>query len=231
MSDLSESLEDYIEAIAELIAVNGHAHTKEIAEKLNVKMPSVTGALRQLAKKNYITYSTHFPVCLTREGAVIAEQVMRRHRELKRFFTAILGLPSQQAEETACRIEHIVTEETLARFVIFSDAIENRTDSVKLKTYLTEALEQASAEKRNVVLSEMPLNGIGTVHTFGRNIISAPADLKIGDTVEFLGLSLDKTGCKILRNGDTKNPLLIDLAIAENIWIKIQNQTEGTVQE
>ncbi|MBP5586310.1 MAG: hypothetical protein J6Y92_08165, partial [Lentisphaeria bacterium] len=47
---LTESLEDYLEAIAELIAVEGHAHAKEIAAKLNVKMPSVTGALRQLEK-------------------------------------------------------------------------------------------------------------------------------------------------------------------------------------
>ena len=39
---LSESLEDYLEAIAELIMVEGHAHTKRIAEKLDVKMPSGT---------------------------------------------------------------------------------------------------------------------------------------------------------------------------------------------
>ena len=47
-SQLSESLEDYLEAIAELIVVEGHAHTKDIARKLDVKMPSVTGAIRQL---------------------------------------------------------------------------------------------------------------------------------------------------------------------------------------
>ena len=45
---LTASLEDYLEAIAELTAVDGHAHAKEIAVRLNVKMPSVTGALRQL---------------------------------------------------------------------------------------------------------------------------------------------------------------------------------------
>ena len=38
---LTASLEDYLEAIAELISCEGHAHTKEIAKKLNVKMPSV----------------------------------------------------------------------------------------------------------------------------------------------------------------------------------------------
>ena len=70
MVRLSESMEDYLEAIAELIAVGGHAHTKEIAQKLNVKMPSVTGALRQLEQMGYIIYNTHYPVQLTEEGGL-----------------------------------------------------------------------------------------------------------------------------------------------------------------
>ena len=71
-------MEDYLEAIAELIAVDGHAHTKEIAQKLNVKMPSVTGALRQLVQLGYIVYNTHYPVQLTEEGKRAAEQVRKR---------------------------------------------------------------------------------------------------------------------------------------------------------
>ncbi len=76
---LTESLEDYLEAIAELIAVEGHAHTKEIAEKLHVTMPSVTGALRQLEKLSLIVYNTHYPVQLTPEGEKIANEVLHRH--------------------------------------------------------------------------------------------------------------------------------------------------------
>ena len=91
---LSESLEDYLEAISELIAIEGHAHTKEIAEKLNVKMPSVTAALRQLDKMGCIVYNTHYPVQLTAVGKEIADQVVRRHRILKKFFGDILGLRS-----------------------------------------------------------------------------------------------------------------------------------------
>ena len=52
---LSASLEDYLEAIAELCSKEGHAHSKEIAEKLSVKMPSVTEALRQLVEMGYIS--------------------------------------------------------------------------------------------------------------------------------------------------------------------------------
>ena len=91
MVRLSESMEDYLEAIAELIAVEGHAHTKEIAQKLNVKMPSVTGALRQLEQMGYIIYNTHYPVQLTEEGKRVADGILKRHTVLKSFFSGIPG--------------------------------------------------------------------------------------------------------------------------------------------
>ena len=147
---LTESLEDYLEAIAELIEVEGHAHAKEIAAKLNVKMPSVTGALRQLEKMGCIVYSTHYPVQLTAKGRLIAHDVIRRHGILKRFFSEILGLPQDKASETACRLEHIVDADTIRRFVLFSEAIGKRTDAHALQIYLTEALARPELK----VLSE-----------------------------------------------------------------------------
>ena len=48
---ISSNLEDYLEAIAELVEINGHAHTKAIAEKLRITMPSVTNALQTLAAR------------------------------------------------------------------------------------------------------------------------------------------------------------------------------------
>ena len=137
---LSASLEDYLEAIAELSIQEGHAHSKEIAAKLGVKMPSVTEALRQLVEAGYIIYNVHYPVELTAAGKAVAEEIVRRHRVLKRFFTDILGLTPEKAAETACHLEHVVDEDTIARFVIFSDAIAKRGDAGKLQIYLTEAM-------------------------------------------------------------------------------------------
>ena len=137
---LSESLEDYLEAISELIAVEGHAHTKEIAEKLDVKMPSVTAALRQLDKMGCIVYNTHYPVQLTEKGREIAEDVIHHHSVLKKFFSEILGLPLEKASDTACRLEHLIDCDTISRFILFSEAIAKRTDARALQTYLTEAM-------------------------------------------------------------------------------------------
>ena len=56
---ISSSLEDYIEVISEIIEENGHAHTKDIADRLNVKMPSATKALQNLSEKK--TYHLSIP--------------------------------------------------------------------------------------------------------------------------------------------------------------------------
>lgn len=217
---LTESLEDYLEAIAELIAVDGHAHSKEIAEKLKVKMPSVTGALRQLEAMGYIIYNTHYPVELTASGREVAGRVINRHRVLKRFFTEILGLPSATASDTACRLEHVVDEDTIERFVIFSEAIENRSDARALQIYLTEAMENLQREEAAnfCVLSALSAGEEAVIDRFSRNLNAAePAGLAVGDPVALIGVSLDKSTFRVsCRNQE----IHLAAATAENIWVK-----------
>ena len=211
---LTESLEDYLEAIAELIAVEGHAHAKEIAAKLNVKMPSVTGALRQLEKMGCIVYNTHYPVQLTEKGREFAEDVMHHHRVLKQFFSGILGLPLDKASETACRLEHLIDCDTIERFVLFSEAIAKRSDARALQTYLTEALSLPGL----TVLSDCKPGEKAIVEKFGRNLApDAVTGLKTGDTVTVEGFSLDRSAVRVTRDGQ---PLSIGIAAAENIWVQ-----------
>ena len=222
---LSESLEDYLEAIALLIASEGHAHTKEIAERMGVKMPSVTGALRQLKQLGYIDYNTHYPVTLTPEGKIIADQVLHRHEVLKKFFSDILGLLPEKASETACRIEHAVDENTVKSFMLFSEAIENRSDAKKLQVYLSEAIEYLNRSSdqdgscKFCVLSDLPRGKTGTVDAIGRNLAECEnLPLAPGDEVTLQKISLDKSSFTV----DIENNRSIALSntVAENIWIK-----------
>ena len=211
---LTESLEDYLEAIAELIAVEGHAHAKEIAAKLNVKMPSVTGALRQLEKMDCIVYNTHYPVQLTEKGRLIAEDVMHRHSVLKKFFSEILSLPLEKASDTACRLEHIVDADTIRRFVLFSEAIEKRSDARALQIYLTEAMSMPGL----TVLSDCRPGEKVLVEIFGRNLApDAVVGLKPGDEVTVEGFSLDRSSVRVTLESKT---LDIPTRHAENIWCR-----------
>jgi DtxR family Mn-dependent transcriptional regulator len=211
---LTESLEDYLEAIAELIAVEGHAHAKEIAAKLNVKMPSVTGALRQLEKMGCIEYNTHYPVQLTEKGRLIAEDVMHHHSVLKKFFSEILGLPLEKASDTACRLEHLIDCDTISRFILFSEAIAKRTDARALQTYLTEAMSMPDL----AVLSDCKPGGTVIVEKFGRSLApNAVADLKTGDAATVEGFSLDRSNIRVTVDGKTFD---IPTPQAENIWCR-----------
>ena len=98
---ISSSLEDYLEAIAEIIEEQGHAHTKEIADRLKVKMPSVTNALQALSSRGLIHYQSHSPVFLTPSGAETAAVIRHRHNALKNFFCYILKLPMNEANDAA----------------------------------------------------------------------------------------------------------------------------------
>jgi len=116
---LSASLEDYLEAIFNLLARKSAARSKDIAEQLKVTRASVTGALRMLAQKGLIHYEPYGVITLTEEGERLACRVVRRHQVLHSFFADVLGLEESVSQEAACRAEHTLGPEVIERLVVF----------------------------------------------------------------------------------------------------------------
>lgn len=121
---LSENLEDYLETILELEQSNKVARAKDIADKLGVKRASVTGALKSLEEKGLVNYEPYSFITLTTEGQEIAERVTRNHEILKKFFTEVLQIDEDVSDETACRMEHAINENSIDRLVSFIDSIQ-----------------------------------------------------------------------------------------------------------
>jgi DtxR family Mn-dependent transcriptional regulator len=121
---LSASLEDYIEAIFLIVAEKQAARSKEIAQRLRVSRASVTEALRALSRKGLINYAPYEVVTLTVKGRRVAEDVIRRHEALKDFFTKVLVIDEEVAEQGACRIEHAAPPEIIERLIRFMSFIE-----------------------------------------------------------------------------------------------------------
>lgn len=138
---ISSHLEDYLEAIAEIMENAGHVHASAVAEKLKVSKPSVTNALQTLAAKGYIEYKSHMPVVkLSVRGAERAAVIRRRHAALKNFFRSLLKLEEQEASDLACKIEHEAGQKVVSRIVTLTEAILQRKDCAQLRTYLEEAM-------------------------------------------------------------------------------------------
>jgi DtxR family Mn-dependent transcriptional regulator len=136
-ADLSASLEDYLEAILNLSADDGHAHSKDIAEELGVARPSVTGALRTLKKKGLANYEPYGSVTLTRAGRSAARKVARRHEIIKSFFVDVLAVDADLAQQAACRAEHALGPEVIAKLLNFSQFVSRKSSSADnlIKTF------------------------------------------------------------------------------------------------
>lgn len=133
---LSESMEDYLEAIATACENGGIARVKEIRALMNVKTPSVTGAMRQLAKLGLINHEKYGYITLTEKGAGLAQGVKKRHALLCLFLEEVLGVDKETAEMDACRIEHALSDKTfkeLARFVEETIRIKKKKNTKKNK--------------------------------------------------------------------------------------------------
>jgi DtxR family Mn-dependent transcriptional regulator len=119
------SMEDYLEAIANLGEGEKVVRVKQISEMLGVKMPSVTSALKKLSERELVEHERYGHIKLTPEGNKVAHDVIRKHKELTRFFAQALGINKETAEEDACKIEHVISAlsmERLAKFVEFMEA-------------------------------------------------------------------------------------------------------------
>ena len=109
-----ESGEDYLEAILRLQLENGFVRSVDVARKLAVSRPSVSRAMGLLEKEGYIEFSMGNMIKLTATGQTMAEDVYGRHKLLTAFLQKITGVPEDQAEENACRVEHDIDADIVA---------------------------------------------------------------------------------------------------------------------
>lgn len=163
---ISSSLEDYLEAIADLIDANGHAHSKELADRLMVKMPSVTNALQALAARDLIVYKSHQPVVLTAAGAQAAADIRKRHQGLCRFFEEVLLLPHAEADSTACKVEHDIDETVLKRLTLLTEVLTGSEESAAVRSKLAEGFEtipEVEEPEELIALNDLEEGQSGTI--------------------------------------------------------------------
>lgn len=117
-------MEDYLETIYHIVSEKKAARAKDIAVRMAVNSASVTGALRLLAEKGHINYAPYDVITLTPGGETLARDIVRRHEILKDFFTKVLDVDEQDAEDSACKMEHAVSPTIIDRLVRFVEFIQ-----------------------------------------------------------------------------------------------------------
>ena len=117
--NISSSLEDYLEAIYEIYTQKNGVKAIDISKKLGVGRSSVTEALKTLAQKHLVNYSRYGVLSLTAAGEEAAKNVMERHKTLYNFFKNTLNLDENEAQENACRVEHVLSEKAFQALINF----------------------------------------------------------------------------------------------------------------
>jgi Mn-dependent DtxR family transcriptional regulator len=137
----SQTAEDYLERIHELIQEKGYARVVDIASSLQVKQASVTSMVQKLGELGYLNYEKYRGLVLTDKGRQIASRIQKRHEMLARFFS-LLGLAPEAQQEDIEGIEHHLSAATMQCLADLANFLEQNPAVLK------EFADFRSAEKR-----------------------------------------------------------------------------------
>jgi Mn-dependent DtxR family transcriptional regulator len=113
VSNRSESTEDHLERIQELIDQKGYARVADLAASLRLSTSAVSNMVRRLARRGYVNYERYRGFTLTPTGRQVAHHVKARHKTLAEFLEMV-GLNAETVDREVEGIEHHLRPETLA---------------------------------------------------------------------------------------------------------------------
>jgi len=110
---IHQSAEDYLEVILVLRKRIGMVRSIDIVNELHYTKPSVSVAMKKLRENGYIETDAEGYITLTEQGREVAERIYERHQVLCALLTS-LGVDEETAAADACKIEHVLSEQTFA---------------------------------------------------------------------------------------------------------------------
>ncbi|MGD9367841.1 MAG: metal-dependent transcriptional regulator [Desulfobacteraceae bacterium] len=121
---LTPVMEDYLEAIYDLDNEKKVVRVKDIAKRMDVKMPTVTSMLKTLSNRGLVHYEKYEYVELTSSGNDVGREIRRRHSILLAFLTDVLKIDYATANDDACKMEHALSVATMDRLTGFMAFIQ-----------------------------------------------------------------------------------------------------------
>jgi Mn-dependent DtxR family transcriptional regulator len=127
----SQSAEDYLERIHELIEEKGYARVVDIASSLKVKQASVTSMVQKLGEAGYLKYEKYRGLILTDKGRDVARKIRNRHETLSRFFS-LFGLAPETQREDIEGIEHHLSPDTVEILADLAQFFEGHPETLRV---------------------------------------------------------------------------------------------------
>lgn len=121
---MQESPEDYLETILVLSKELGNVRSIDVANHLGYSKPSISVAMKRLRENGYITLDDNGHLLLTGSGLSIALKIYEKHQVLTQFLISI-GVSEETAKKDACRMEHVISDESFEKLKTFSPPSKN----------------------------------------------------------------------------------------------------------
>ncbi|MEE8373357.1 MAG: metal-dependent transcriptional regulator [Dehalococcoidia bacterium] len=109
------TVEEYLEAILNMVSERQIVLGARLAERLRVSPPTVTATLRRMGRDGLVTTNERKEISLTEKGMKMALDIVRRHRLAERLLTDILKIEWYEAHQEACLLEHGISEKVMQR--------------------------------------------------------------------------------------------------------------------
>lgn len=139
-NEVSHSMAHYLTTIHDLHQTRGYARVSDVADELAVTKGSVSVQMKHLKKKGFVTEDKNRHLNLTPVGEAIAREVLSNREVLIQFISNVLGIPADQAETDACKIEHLLSHDTSQQIlalvqILLSDDTDARKFIKKFKNF------------------------------------------------------------------------------------------------
>ncbi|MFR7654126.1 metal-dependent transcriptional regulator [Monoglobus pectinilyticus] len=123
---IMESAENYLETILVLSNKGDKVRSIDIVTETGYTKPSISRAVKSLKESGYISVDVHGYIDLLPSGRAIAEKICERHRFLSKYLMKI-GVSEETALTDACRIEHVISEESFDKLKEFVRTLEQNS--------------------------------------------------------------------------------------------------------
>ena len=124
--NVGETIENYLETIYILLKKNGEIRSIDIVNEMGYSKPTISIMMKQLREKDFVDFDEAGYITLTDKGRAVAEKVYERHIVLTEVLMR-LGVDEKTAKEDACKIEHVISQESFAKIRDFAKQL--RSDS------------------------------------------------------------------------------------------------------
>jgi DtxR family Mn-dependent transcriptional regulator len=122
-NEITATMQDYLEMILIISEFSDEIRITDISQRLNISKSSVAQGIDHLKRHGLVYQPKYGPIYLTDKGREIATDVKWRHDKLKKFLIEVLGCEDRIAEQDACRMEHVISQQTMLRLLGYMEAV------------------------------------------------------------------------------------------------------------